>query len=131
MQEWLSSFLEELTKLSAQTELPPESRRKQYLQFGALGATMGPVMGGMSNLIQRGTLTPYQVPLKRWLPAQMTTGALVGGALPVLRDILSRSNIENVRHRHQAEKLLREMAPEGPEKALKKLQRRAGVLDVG
>ena len=129
MLDWLPSFCDELDKLAAE-ELTPGARAKQYLQFGGLGATMGPVMGGLGNIIQRGKLTPPGVGLKRWVPAQMATGALIGGALPVLRDILSRSNVEEVKQQRQAHKMLQAMAPEGPEKALKKLQRRTKVLEL-
>jgi hypothetical protein len=131
MQEWLSSFLEELTKLSAQTELTPEARAKEYLQYGALGSASGLAVGGLSNLIQRGAISPYKVPVKRWIPAQMVSGAVFGAGVPILRNLLHQGNIEDVTQRREAGKLLRVMAPEGPEKALKKLQRRAGVLDVG
>jgi hypothetical protein len=129
MRDWLPSFVEELTKLSTE-DLPADARAKQYLQFGALGAGAGPIMGGLGNLIARGKFITPGVSPKRWLASQMVTGSMIGGALPVLRDILHRGNVEQVQQGHQAEKLLKAMAPEGPDKALKKLQRRASVLEL-
>ena len=129
MMDWLPSFCDELSKLAAE-ELTPAARARQYLQFGALGAGMGPLIGGLGNFIQRGEPTPMGVKVKRWLPAQMATGALIGGALPIMRDLLSRSNVAKVKEERAAHKLLQTMAPEGPEKALKKLQPKARLLEL-
>ena len=128
MTEWLPSFCEELTKIA--DELPKSEKAKQYLQFGVLGAASGPVIGGISNMIQRGSFTPSGVSMKRWVPAQLVTGALLGGALPILREKLTEHTLGKLKQRQQTEKTLKEWAPEGPSLALSHLQKKAPLVSL-
>jgi hypothetical protein len=121
MNTWLPSFYEELTKIASESP-KDQSTGKQLLQFGALGAATGPAIGGLSNWIQRGTFTPPDIKLKRWIPAQMVTGALLGGALPAVRHLIERRNDDALKNRALASKMLRKLAPEGPQEALNKIR---------
>lgn len=84
-----AAFVVELSKLAGGEglELADDAarQRKQTLAYTALGALSGPVIGGVSNLIQHGHPWPRDVSVRRWLPAAMATGALSGGLMPVVR----------------------------------------------
>lgn len=123
MKEWLPSCLDELEKIaSGEVRLTPSEQRSQMLQFAGLGALATPLISGAANLITHRKISPW-APLRRWIPAQMMTGALAGGAIPSVQHLLARSNLAKARQRIAAEKELRALAPEtanaAPEQTLK------------
>jgi hypothetical protein len=89
IQDWIPSFLDEMNKLGA--ALTKDERRRQALQFGALGAVSGSMVGSVSNLIQKGRLSPEGVKSPRWLRGSMAAGMITGGATPVVRHGLERN----------------------------------------
>lgn len=93
-----TAFADELEKISVQ--LNREERHRQALQFTGLGALAGPVIGGVGNLIQHGKFGPTSgTPLKKWIPATMVTGALISGAMPALRGVLTKRIEDQARAR--------------------------------
>ena len=83
--------------------LSPEEERSQAGQFAGLGAAAMPLIAGASNLIQKGNIGGG-VPMKRWLPAQILTGAAFGGALPAVRHALERKNLDQAQSRRSVAK---------------------------
>jgi hypothetical protein len=107
----LASFVDELCKIAAETKLTPEEQRKQMLQFAGLGSVATPLISGAANLITHRKVSPW-APMRRWIPAQMMTGALAGGAVPAVQHLLARSNLAKARQRLSTERELRSLAPE-------------------
>jgi hypothetical protein len=84
MQEQVKALIEE----------GPPLDPKELVQYSALGATVGPVVGGLANLIQRGQFLPKDVPVKRFIPGSALTGAVYGGLIPVARYAIHRHNLQ-------------------------------------
>jgi hypothetical protein len=77
MSDWFTSCFDELRKIAAaepSSILNPEEKRKQMLQFAALGGTLVPAISSLSTRIQTGKWLPKGVPLKRYLPATVAQG---------------------------------------------------------
>jgi len=91
-------------------QLTEGEKRRQALQFAALGAGVTPVFSGLTNLISHGKVSPW-APLKRWIPAQVAAGALAGGALPAIQHMLAQSNIEKAKSRISGQKALEVAKP--------------------
>ena len=90
IQDWIPSFLDEMTKVAV--ALNKKERRRQAIQFGALGAVSGPTIAALSNVIQKGKPLPEGVKsIPRWLAGSMAAGALFSGAIPLVRHQLERS----------------------------------------
>ena len=102
MREWVSSFADELEKIS---KLTNDEERHQALQFAGLGAVATPVISGLANYITHGKVSPWGK-FRRWLPAQMIAGTLAGGALPTIRHMLERSNLRSSRARQELQRQL-------------------------
>jgi hypothetical protein len=96
----LEPFFDELGKIA--TELSPQERRNQYLQFAGLGALTGPVMSGIGNLIEHGGIKPPDVTGGKWLASRMVTGAIGMGALPIIRHHIERTNLAQARQAQKA-----------------------------
>jgi hypothetical protein len=91
IRDWVPSFLDEMGKVAAAT-LNKSEKRRQVLQFGALGALSGPVVGSAVNMIQKGSPVPTGAKsIPRWLLGSMLSGAVFGGAVPVIRHSLERN----------------------------------------
>jgi hypothetical protein len=85
------AFLDEVEKIAAAT-LTQSERNRQAVQFGALGAVSGPIVGAVGNLIQKGRPLPEGVrSVPRWLAGSMATGAIFSGAVPVIRHGMERN----------------------------------------
>jgi len=110
IQDWVPSFLDEMSKVAA-AALTKKERRRQALEFGALGMLSGPVVGSTINLISKGRPLPEGVKsIPRWLLGSMAGGALVSGAIPAVRHSLERNiqqqaNERARRKRMRAERL--------------------------
>lgn len=94
----LDSFIDELQKIADQSA---ELRKREALQFAGMGATAGPIVGGLANLIMHGKPMPKDIPLHRWVPASMMTGAVYGGVIPILRHAIHRHNVRQMADRRQ------------------------------
>lgn len=113
IQDWIPSFLDEMSKVAAAT-LNRKEKARQALQFGALGAISGPVVGAVSNIIQKGKPLPEGVKsIPRWLAGSMATGAIFSGAVPVIRHGLER-NIQR-----EANERVRRLKQQAERKALR------------
>lgn len=89
----------------AGVKLTDEEKRRQALQFAGIGAASVPLVAAAKDLIMFGKVSP-RAPLRRWVPAQMVGGALVGGVVPALQHALARSTIEKAKERRLGEKAL-------------------------
>lgn len=91
IQDWIPSFLDEMSKVAAAV-LNRKERRRQVLQYGALGLVAGPSIGALYNIISKGTPLPVGVKSPaRWLAATTTAGLLTSGAIPAVQQHLSRN----------------------------------------
>lgn len=116
--DWWPTFFDELEKIAV--TMTPEEKRRQALQFAALGMGTIPTMSALSSKIMTGKWLPAGVGLRRWLPATAATGLFWGGALPALQHAIARTNIHKAQARLQAEKELRRLAPRGVGAVIKK-----------
>jgi hypothetical protein len=108
IQHWIPSFLDEMSKVAA-ASLTKGEKRRQAIQFGALGMLSGPVISGVSNMISKGRLLPEGTKsVPRWLASTMATGALVSGAIPVIRHGLERGIQARANERLRKAKLRQE-----------------------
>jgi hypothetical protein len=108
IRDWIPSFLDEMSKV-ASASLNKREKRRQAIQFGALGMLSGPVIGGVANMISRGRPLPEGVKsVPRWLASTMATGALVSGAIPAIRHGLERNIQSEANERLRRTKLRQE-----------------------
>lgn len=88
IRDWIPSFLDEMSKLAV--ALNKEERRRQALQFGALGLIGGPAVGALYNTITRGHPLPVGVKSPwRWLAGTTAAGLATSGAIPVVQQQLA------------------------------------------
>lgn len=99
---WVTSFLDELEKIGVQ--LSADEHRGQSAKFTALGAAAMPVISGTKNLIESGRVIPKGANKGRWLAANMASGALLSGIMPIIRGGIERRTQEKARTRQQAER---------------------------
>lgn len=102
MNDWIPSFLDEMSKLAV--ALNKEEKRRQALQFGALGLIGGPAIGALYNTITRGQPMPVGVKSPwRWLAGTTAAGLATSGAIPVIQQQLTSNIQESARARmHRA-----------------------------
>lgn len=109
IQDWIPSFLDEMSKVAA-AALNKQERRRQALQYGALGLVAGPSIGALYNVISKGTPLPVGVKSPaRWLAATTAAGLLTSGAIPAVqqhmaRNIQEQANMRVRRARARAER---------------------------
>ena len=91
MRDWIPSFLDEVTKVAA-ASLTKKEKRRQAIQFGALGMLGGPAVASLFHLISKGHPLPEGVKsVPRWLAASAVAGALTSGAIPAVQQRMSQS----------------------------------------
>jgi len=122
----MQAFFDELEKIAL--KLSPDEERQQLGQFAGLGAATMPVIGGLSNMVQKGHPTGG-VPLKRWLPAQVLTGALLGGAMPAVRHAMERKNVDNAKARRMVARELLDAKSMGVDVARAAVRPRTGPVE--
>jgi hypothetical protein len=115
----VDSFIDELQKIAKEVELSPEEKRRQALQFAALGTATVPAMGALSSKMMTGKWMPKGVSPRRWLPAAAATGLFWGGALPTMQHMIARKNIRSAGNRVAAEREMQRLAPTGVAETLK------------
>ena len=79
-------------------QLTDEERRRQALQFAALGTIAAPVAQGLGNLLTHGKIAPWSGK-GRWLLGRMGTGLVGGAALPYAQHALERGMQETAQER--------------------------------
>jgi len=85
IQDWIPSFLDEMSKVAA-ASLSKQEKRQQALRFGALGLVGGPAVSSLFNIISKGHPLPVGVKsIPRWLAASTVAGALTSGAIPAVQ----------------------------------------------
>jgi len=83
-----------------------KEKRERAAKFTALGAISGPAVAGLSGVLRGGkkgfirNITQGTSP-KRWVPATMTTGALISGGIPAIRHQIERGILEKGRERRK------------------------------
>jgi hypothetical protein len=116
----LESFFDELEKISA-VNLTTGEKRKQMAQFAGLGAVTLPALALSQEKVRTGRWFPKGVSKKRTLGAAAIGGLFWGGALPLVRRAIAKSNVNEAKDRIAAGRELRKLAPEGVGSALKSL----------
>ncbi len=117
MSNWFSSCFDELTKIAVR--LTSEEKRRQAVQFAALGTTTVPAMELAKTRLQTGRWLPAGVKgFRRYIPGALAGGLFWGGALPTAQHFLARGNIQKARERVAAKKELKSLAPAGVAKSL-------------
>lgn len=101
-----SACVDELSKIAV--KLSPSEERGQLLRFGAMGAGAVPLISGLANTMQHGRPWAHGTNLKRWLPAQMLTGALFGGVLPTARHRIERSMQTQAKDRMDVQRMMQQ-----------------------
>jgi len=85
MQDWIPSFLDEMSKVAA-AALTKREKRRQALEYGALGLVGGPLAATTFNLISRGSFLPPMVTsVPRWLAGSAAVGLITSGAIPAIQ----------------------------------------------
>lgn len=108
IQDWIPSFLDEMSKVAA-AALNEDEKRRQALQSGALGLVAGPTVGMLTNLIQRGHPLPVGVKsVPRWLAGTTAAGLAFGSVVPAMQQRIS-AKIQN-----QANERVRSAKPTPP-----------------
>lgn len=91
--DWLPSFLDEVEKVAV--ELTPGQQHRQAAQYTALGAVAAPAVGVVKNVIEHGkAFSPGAHPIRQ-IAAQATGGAILTGAVPVIRHHIEQKNIQH------------------------------------
>lgn len=107
MQDWIPSFLDEMTKVAA--ALNKKEKRRQAIQFGALGLVGGPAISALYNVITKGTPLPVGVKSPaRWLAGATAAGLLTSGAIPAVQQQLARGIQEGATARARRARLREE-----------------------
>ena len=115
-------FVQEMTKHALQ--LSDEERKRQAVQFGALGTLAAPVAAGLGNLITHGKVAPWSKGLvgkSRWLAGRMAGGLVGGAALPYAQHAIERGMQGDAQERLRRMRISR---------ALKEYHRQVGGEDV-
>jgi len=105
IQDWVPSFLDEMSKVAA-ASLNEQEKRRQALQYGAVGLVAGPSVGMLTNLIQRGHPLPVGVKsVPRWLAGTTAAGLAFSGAIPAIQQHLSRRIQDQANERVRLERM--------------------------
>lgn len=104
------SLIRGLLKTAA--SLNPEEKRRQAMQFAALGLGTVPGLALAQNKIRQGTWLPKSGK-GRFLAAAGVGGAFWGGLLPTLQHGIARGNLARAQSRARAEKEMKSLVPGG------------------
>jgi len=118
--------------LKTAVALNPEEKRRQAMQFAALGLGTVPGLAIAQNRIRTGNWLP-KTGRGRFLAAAGLGGAFWGGLLPTLQHGIARSNLSGAQSRVAAEKEMRSLVPggvRGVQKAVQQLPMGASTPEI-
>lgn len=104
------SFIDGLLKVAVKLE--PNEKRRQAMQFAALGLGTVPALAFAQHRIREGRWLPKSGK-GRFLAAAGLGGAFWGGLLPTLQHGIARANISKAKGRVKAEREMKALVPGG------------------